>query len=237
MRHFQLSFVFNNILFGKCFMKSNKFCGCHRFKCVQNEDKIIYLQEEQVSKSPWELGFQLNERYLAWDTSKDTQLILLVVAQKMGKEVEYVEEKVGDVCRLIPDIASKISNMKPDLLLTLIDNIDVVPQKCIRLKELLPSVDISQMISRGIPLFLNLSIEEIEQNLCSWEKELGVSRDLIGQIVMNEPQFLQTKALDVVQEIKRLLPNQDPRAIILRDPGSVLSMTQAGQQSSVERIQ
>ena len=62
--------------------------------------------------SPWGLGYQMNERYLKWDSSAQRQLILIWVAQQLDISLPELEERVAELALLLPDLDSKLDRLQ-----------------------------------------------------------------------------------------------------------------------------
>lgn len=54
----------------------------------------------------------MNERYLKWDASAQRQLILIWVAQQLAITLPQLEERVAELCLLLPGLDAKMERLQ-----------------------------------------------------------------------------------------------------------------------------
>lgn len=186
----------------------------------------------QQSKQPWYIGFQTNERTLEWEESAQIQLLKMYVAEKSGRDVDWVHDRLTELVVLLPDIIAKLNVVKADLLLQLLDT-DMVAQRLIALEAVLPGVDLSRLTARYPAILLEHTAAHVKSKLASLREALpqGMRVELL---VEKEPVLLDVEIGAVLQEIRRLLPGEDPAKVLLRDPSVVLDMNAFRMGSSLQ---
>lgn len=111
------------------------------------------------------IGFQCNERYLEWDGAAGRQLIRIHCARQLGTDVEHVNAKLEELAALLPDLVSKLENLKADLVLTLVRDTEAVARRMLTLREALPGMNVSGMVAGNLWLLQKPSKESLQRNL------------------------------------------------------------------------
>lgn len=179
---------------------------------------------------PWSFLFQCNERYLQWDDSATRQLIKLHVARKLDKDVVWVDGKLDELAVLLPDMVGKLERMRADLVLQLVADTDGVARKLVALRSVVPTANLSDMFSRNPSLLLEITVEQVQVQVDALRAALpGVD---VEKLLDREPLLLRADIRAVLDDIRRILPNADPVAVLLKDPTIVLDMQTAGMPSA-----
>ncbi|DBB04678.1 hypothetical protein WJX77_011941 [Trebouxia sp. C0004] len=186
----------------------------------------------QERPPPWIFGFQTNERHLKWDESAQRQLLKMHVADKLGQEVSWVEDKLQEIVQIIPDLAGKVDTMKADIVMQLVSDTQAVTQRVMDLRELLPDVNVSKLLSYYPQLISQLEPGKVSQQLHLLRAELP-GRD-INDLLQREPLMLTANVRFALQELKRLTPAKDSADFLFKNPGLVLSMDEQMMESTID---
>lgn len=193
----------------------------------QNASKV-----GQERPPPWKFGFQTNERHLKWDESAQRQLLKMHVADKLGQEVSWVENKLQEVVEIIPDLAGKVDTMKADIVMQLVSDTQAVTQRVMDVRQLLPHVNVSKLLSHYPHLIFQLEPGKVSQQLHLLRAELP-GRD-INDLLQREPLILTANIRFALQELKRLTPAKDSAEFLFKNPGLVLSMDEQMMESTID---
>ncbi|KAK9799351.1 hypothetical protein WJX73_009451 [Symbiochloris irregularis] len=184
--------------------------------------------------NPWAFGFQVSERKLEWGSVAQRQLLKMHAADSLGKDIEWVEDRLERLLGIVPDLMGRMDQMKADMLLTLVANCEGIAVKAVQLKTLLPNSDVSHLISKSPALLLNLRMNDIRANLDKMREAFGPDTD-VEAIITREPALLSADIHDLSSEIMRLMPGTaDPIAFIAANPSIVLDMGLAGLPSTID---
>ncbi|KAK9818278.1 hypothetical protein WJX72_009990 [[Myrmecia] bisecta] len=187
--------------------------------------------EAEERRPPWAFGFQTNERLLRWDDSAQLRLLMLHATQELHLDPELVEARVSELQRLLPDLMAKLQRMRANLFLQLLQDQDIAG-KLIRLRELLPGVNVSVVVARCPALLLERDAAMLGTALGRLRQQLpGVD---VTALVEREPGLLLADVGALLAEVRRLMPSADPVQYLARNPHSVLDMQQAGLPSTMD---
>ncbi|KAL6764794.1 hypothetical protein V8C86DRAFT_2470316 [Haematococcus lacustris] len=182
--------------------------------------------------APWGFGFQVNERYLQWDDSAARQLIKLTLSHRLDVSVEEVEVRLQELGVLLPDLVSKLERMRVDLLHPLLHDLRATARKLMGLKDLLPGVNISLLVSRLPSLLVDWELDALSARLDVMRRQLpGVN---VVALVDAEPMLLKADLAKVLASIERLMPAADSVGVLVAQPQMVLDMEQAGMGSAID---
>ncbi|KAG1681611.1 hypothetical protein FOA52_014119 [Chlamydomonas sp. UWO 241] len=192
------------------------------------EDDLLKSEGEQ----PWKFGFQVNERYLSWDDSAARQLIKMVLSEKLGMGADAVEEKLGELSVLVPDVVGKLEKMRVDILEPMLLDLPGLTRKLLVLREQLPGVNVSQLVARWPYIVLDFSADDITSRMRTMREQLpGVK---VERLIDLEPMLLKADIPTVLGNIRRVLPKADPIAVLVQQPEMVLDMASAGMLSAAD---
>lgn len=183
---------------------------------------------------PWSFGYQINERHLEWDEIAARQLVTHIISEKSGWELDEVEERLRELSTLVPDLVGKLERMRVDLLVILMADLPGLTLNLIALKELLPGVNVSDLVARWPYLLLECDIRGggLKARLEEMRRQLpGVRVELL---VDQEPMMLKADIESVLQSIKRMVPQVDPIQLLCNQPQMVLDMNSSGMSSALD---
>ena len=181
-----------------------------------------------TASPPWNLGFQMSERYLSWSTDLRMTLLVEFAAKELRLPPETVQDRLSALLTLLPPLESKLPTLKADLLARLLDSLDDVAQRLMELKQLLPTAD-PAVLAAARPSILTCSASDIQD---VYAPRVALMREL----------FPATRVDLVVQDFPALLDVVDMRAakadldatfggqgedMVRRDPNYILQ-TQRG---------
>eukprot|EP00879_Flechtneria_rotunda_P017192 GHRR01018006.1.p1 GENE.GHRR01018006.1~~GHRR01018006.1.p1 ORF type:complete len:270 (+),score=77.20 GHRR01018006.1:27-836(+) len=217
--------------------------------------QLAGLSSEQGPENPWSFGFQTNERYLQWDQSAQIALVKIWLAEKLQLPQPQVEERLGELGNLLPDLVGKMERARADILYELLKDPTATAQRLLALREVLPRCNVSALVAGYPTLMLGMKvlhccrpcallaadyslwallmqIEEVQQQVRQMRRKLpGVDVDAL---IAQEPMLLRADLPRLMSELARLLPNADPVKFISSNPQMVLGMDAAGMPSTLE---
>lgn len=193
----------------------------------------VGADELALEKPPWMFGFQCNERYLDWDASAQRQLLKIVAADKLGVSEEELGERINQVGTLVPDLVGRLDVIRADLLVKLLEDVGMLSEKLVVLRNALPEVDISSLVAQFPYLVADNSAIEIQDRIDEMKEMLpGVD---ISALLMKEPRLFDADLKFVLEDIQRLMgKDTDPVALLVARPEMVLSMEQSGLTSAID---
>lgn len=183
--------------------------------------------------TPWQFGYQCNERYLKWDVSAQRQLIIIWVAQQLDVTLPEVHDRLAELALLLPDLDAKLDRMQAKLVLALVRDLPSTTARILDLRRLLPSLDLAALLAHYPWLLVQLTPQQVAAQLASLADALPTSVD-VERLIAAEPMLLKADINGVLAELRRLVPGGDPVALLLADPSGVLDMQTAGLKASLE---
>lgn len=191
-----------------------------------------YVSPKQYEDPPWTFGFQCNERYLQWDDSAQRQLLKIHARQKLQCSDQQLNDKLQELARLLPDLASKLERLRADVLLALLSNLPRLARELLQLRDLMPQTNVSELVSKHPKLLIDMDAAAIAAKLQLLRQHLPGAN--VERLVEFEPLLLTADVVYVLGEIRRLLPQSDPVQFLLSNPRMVLDMSQSGLPSAIE---
>ncbi|CAG9466225.1 unnamed protein product [Pedinophyceae sp. YPF-701] len=183
---------------------------------------------------PWHFGFQLNERYLEWDASAGRQLLRMVVSQRLERDLATVDAQLRTLAALLPSLASRLENMKADLVCDLLRDPDATADALLAIKQELPGCDVDSLVARLPAAATRLGADGVRDRVQAWRDALPDTD--IPALVAKEPRLLNVTDIPALfEEIARLMPGSEPAEVLVTSPGLVLPMEVSGLESSAER--
>ncbi|KAL0054307.1 hypothetical protein WJX82_006941 [Trebouxia sp. C0006] len=154
------------------------------------------------------------------------------VADKLGQEVSWVEDKLQEIVEIIPDLAGKVDTMKADIVMQLVSDTQAVTQRVMDVRDLLPDVNVSKLLSQYPHFIFQLEPGKVSQQLHLLRAELP-GRD-INDLLQREPLMLTANIRFALQELKRLTPAKDSAEFLFKNPGLVLAMDEQMMESTID---
>ncbi|MEW5297092.1 MAG: hypothetical protein WDW36_000322 [Sanguina aurantia] len=181
---------------------------------------------------PWSFLVQHNERHLKWESDARVQLIIKVLSERLDMTTPEVAARLEMLAQLIPDLSPKMGYTKTDILLLLITDLPGLAVKLLRLKELLPGLNVSMLVSRVPALLLGWETGVLAARLREMRTQLpGVN---VAMLIDAEPAVLTADLHKVLAHCRRLLPDEDPVRVLVTRPQMVLDMQEAGMPSALD---
>ena len=178
--------------------------------------------------APWEFGYQMSEKNLAWNDGLKSRLLARVAADKLHITDEDMELRLQQLRALLPDITNKLSGMRPAIIVGLLQDINELPSRLMGLKAVFPGANVSKMAVREPALVLGFDIqhlEEVAKNLQEMLPGLDVDR-----LVEENPSMLDIEERRAAMaEAKRIMPSLDIVKAMGTDPGVILSFQRGSQ--------
>lgn len=164
-----------------------------------------------------------------WDEDAKLRLAVDCVARELGVSQEHVTRRLEVLQKLVPDLKPKLRAMKIGDLARLAVKFKTIPHDLIELKDIFPLANVSRMVAAK-PSLLYEDMGDLRRRAERLRQVLGTSdvdRGDVDRAVELNPTFLDLEQTELaIEEISRLMPREDPRAYLLRNP-SMLYSTQA----------
>ncbi|KAF5840096.1 hypothetical protein DUNSADRAFT_17831 [Dunaliella salina] len=189
-------------------------------------DELPSTSQQMDPSVPWNFGFQLNERYLKWGVEANDEMSRRVLSHNLGLPLEEVDRRLHELGLLVPDMVGKLTRTRADILLKLTSDLPATTAKLLGLRDLFPGINVSLLVSRWPYLLSDYELPEVAARLDEMRKTLPGVR--VEALVDLEPQIMKVDLNEVLQNIRRILPNRDPVPVLLAQPQMVLDMQQAG---------
>ncbi|MEW5314397.1 MAG: hypothetical protein WDW38_005903 [Sanguina aurantia] len=202
---------------------------------------------------PWSFLVQHNERHLKWESDARVQLIIKVLSERLDMTTPEVAARLEMLAQLIPDLSPKMGYTKTDILLLLITDLPGLAVKLLRLKELLPGLNVSMLVSRVPALLLGWETGVLAARLREMRSDEPVTPDTqllpprldsclstqlpgvnVAMLIDAEPAVLTADLHKVLAHCRRLLPDEDPVRVLVTRPQMVLDMQEAGMPSALD---
>ncbi|KAF5841912.1 hypothetical protein DUNSADRAFT_10349 [Dunaliella salina] len=103
-------------------------------------------------ESPWELGWQVNERNLVWNDGLKVALIKRVAANELQLSDEEMDKRLEQLAVLLPGLVPRLMNAPPKLVAKAAVNVGVVAARLLELKQAFPQADILTMVNNRLSL-------------------------------------------------------------------------------------
>jgi len=174
----------------------------------------------------------MNERFLEWDAAASRELIKRVLAQKLSVSDEEVDARLAELGTLVPDMVARMDRTRADILLAMVSDTSATMSKLMAMRDLLPGVNVSLLVSRWPQIMLDYTPESLKARLDDMRRVLPGVR--VEALVDLEPMMLKADLDKVLANIRRIMPGHDPVAVLLAQPAMVLDMQQAGMDSAVD---
>jgi len=104
---------------------------------------------------PWNLGFQLSERYISWDQDTRMSMVMEFAARELGVEKAVVAERLATLLTLLPDLEAKVPTLKANLVASLVRDPPAVAQRLADIKAGLPRVNVSVLVANRPTVLLD----------------------------------------------------------------------------------
>ena len=196
------------------------------FKAINANDTVP--PSPSASQAPWELGYQMSEKNLAWNDDLKSRLLSRVAADRLQLSDEELEERLTTLTALLPDISSKLAYMHPDTLVRMLSTIETLPAQLMALKETFPDANVSKLALRAPELVLDMP-PDLVQSIAARLHELLPTLN-IDKLVEENPSMLDVEELQVaIAEAQRLMPSLDVVKSMGSDPQMILSFQRGSQ--------
>lgn len=177
--------------------------------------------------APWELGYQMSEKNLAWNDDLKSRLLARVASERLGLTDEQLEHRLQLLNSLLPEIRNKLG-MPANTLVQLLSDIDHLPERLMNLKATFPGANISKLAIRAPDLVLGFDTEHL-QKIATILRELLPNVD-VDKLVEENPSVLDVEEFQAaMQEAKRIMPKLDLQMAMQVDPQLILSFQRGSQ--------
>eukprot|EP00204_Picochlorum_oklahomense_P004472 CAMPEP_0118804594 /NCGR_PEP_ID=MMETSP1161-20130426/23414_1 /TAXON_ID=249345 /ORGANISM="Picochlorum oklahomensis, Strain CCMP2329" /LENGTH=288 /DNA_ID=CAMNT_0006733371 /DNA_START=1 /DNA_END=867 /DNA_ORIENTATION=+ len=184
--------------------------------------------QDYIDKAPWDFGYQMSEKNLVWHDDLKERLYSRVVSEEMDLTEEELEGYLHRLRALLPDASEKLIHMPVKILGRLIQSIDTIPERLMRLKMIFPKANASLLAIRNPELVLGFDpdhLETIANELNDMFPNLEVDK-----IVEENPSMLDIEELKVAMaEAQRIMPQMDVQKAMGSDPQLILSFQRGTQ--------
>lgn len=184
--------------------------------------------KDYVEHAPWEFGYQMAEKNLVWHDDLKERLYARVASEELEITEEELVNYLNRLRALMPDASEKLANMPIKTLSRLIQNINQIPEKLMRLKMIFPKANASLLAIRNPELVLGFDSDHL-QTIADMLNEM-FPRLEVDKLVEENPSMLDIEELRVAMaEAQRIMPDLDVQKAMGSDPQMILSFQRGSQ--------
>jgi len=128
----------------------------HWWDLVENQgvDPAALADANPPVNSPWNLGFQLSERYIEWTDDQRVDLIVAFAAKDLGIGPEEARSRLARLVGLFPPLRSKIPVLSAPLVATALRDLGEAAARAIVMRAALPTADVGELVSNRPPVLV-----------------------------------------------------------------------------------
>lgn len=189
-------------------------------KRVTSCSAVHDTESKPLSQTPWTITFDLRERETLWTEENQARLVRIVASHELAMDVDEVERRLLQLLTILPSLSSKLAYIKPSLLAGLVKDPADVLDKLVQLRDIFPEADVEKIVVAQPELLLK-EIHAVRSEVNQLRGLLGV--DDIDRAIEENPRLLDAEAVDeVLEELRRLMPQHNPVQLLLQDPSWLL---------------
>lgn len=172
-------------------------------------------------KMPWQLSWQRNERTLKFTDAINEHMVKGFAVKELHISEDEMEHRLQQLSLLLPDLAAKISVMKPKAVAYFAADTNRLALALVELKRLFPTADVANMVVKQPALLIERSPQELA--VAAEKLRELLPRFDIDWLLERHPQI----ALDVdtfaetLAEAQRMMPNQDVMHTLAHNPNMI----------------
>lgn len=179
---------------------------------------------ETWGSEPWTTIFDLRERDSAWLDTQQEALVKAFATKELNIELEELEERLQQLSSLLPDIGSKVRTLRLATLAELLRNHTVIAERLVQLRQMLPFVNVSRLVSKDVNLVLQ-DPQQLAAQVAEVAQALAVDEAQVQNLIEKQPRFVNPEHVnDVLDELRRLMPKRDARSTLVDDPSWLLKV-------------
>mmetsp|Transcript_25853 Transcript_25853/g.70125 ORF Transcript_25853/g.70125 Transcript_25853/m.70125 type:complete len:274 (+) Transcript_25853:1986-2807(+) len=173
-------------------------------------------------ESPWELGWQVNERNLVWNDGLKVALIKRVAASELQLSDEQMDQRLEQLAVLLPGLVPRLMNAPPKLVAKAAANVGGVAARLLELKQAFPQADILTMVNNRLSLladdeYLSGQFSKVAERLGQLLPGINV-----GAFVAEYPLVLDVDDFErAIEDVKMM--GLDPVRMLRSNPSIVLA--------------
>lgn len=172
---------------------------------------------------PWQMGFQMSERDLAWTPDFSEKLVQGIAVQEMNISKEEFDQKLSAVVAVLPGLVAKIGKIKPTMLAALVQDPVAIANKLVQLKAVLPGANIELLVLRDFQLLLETPAEEVAASIARLRELLPSDLD-VDRLCEKYPSTLHVDSFaEALDEAKRLMPGMNVSVALTQNPEVIFS--------------
>lgn len=184
--------------------------------------------KDYFDKAPWDFGYQMSEKNLVWHDDLKERLYSRIVSEEMDLTEDELEGYLHRLRALLPDASEKLTHMPVKTLSRLIQSIDTIPERLMRLKMIFPKANASLLAIRNPELVLGFDSDHLE-TIANELNDMFPSLE-VDKIVEENPSMLDIEELRVAMaEAQRIMPQLDVQKAMGSDPQMILSFQRGTQ--------
>lgn len=148
---------------------------------------------------------------------------------ELGLGVAEAQERLDVLAALLPDVATRLTRTSMQVLAEFCQDLPGLAMLLLELKEELPSLNISLLMSRHPSLLLGFRQQPgaLRGRLDEMRRQLG-PRVNVAALVAAEPFMLTADMPAVLASCARLMPGMDPIPLLVSMPHMLLSAADSG---------
>lgn len=106
--------------------------------------RLWSLRDDQGGK-PWGIGWQMNERFISWNSQHKDTLLLKILSRELSLSEEETIDRLEALFVLLPPMQRRISTMGEARVVALLNSLDSVMQALLHLRRELDDCDVAEV--------------------------------------------------------------------------------------------
>lgn len=173
--------------------------------------------------SPWQVGWQMNERNLVWDDDLKVRLIKRIASDELGISEEEMDWRLKQLTALLPGLEARLIRAPPKLIARLAAHTSEVAGRLLQLKAVFPTANAAAMVNNRLTLLLPDDVPGLERAAERLGELLpGLNLDAF---VERYPLVLDIDNFEMaLEDARRIMPGSDIVQLLRSNPELVLSL-------------
>eukprot|EP00884_Botryococcus_braunii_P004355 jgi/Botrbrau1/13920/Bobra.136_2s0011.2 len=174
---------------------------------------------------PWSLMRRIyQEENLNLPSQMNIGMVLAAAMRESKLDAASFTSNLKTLMILLPPLDDHILRLKPQIIAELVDNPSNIAVKLVQLRQMLPTADVGHIVSKRPMLLRDDEFDGVPAAIDRLT-ELFPQAD-IGKMVEYQPLMLVEDLDKVMEQLRRLLPNQDIVALLQRSPNIICSVAE-----------
>jgi len=174
----------------------------------------LWRLPDRGSRTPWGVGWQLNEGNTEWGQQGKDELLVKVLARRLGVGEEETMVRLDTLFLLLPPMQRRVSTMGETRLVALLGNLEGAVEVLLLLRAALPRTDVCEVVC-AFPDLLTWDTARVRRALEECRAVPGMGQEGLERIAGKVPVvcFHPEQFKRALAEIGRLLAVENEQAV------------------------